>query len=50
MTICTKCHQECEVVTLRWKEREEFWGAPCWREESEDRSACCNAEVYEENK
>ncbi len=47
MNICTQCNQPCEIVTLHWQERDEFWGAPCWRDCYEDASECCEAEVME---
>jgi len=43
--ICMNCHEICTVIVHEWKEREEFWGAPCWRTEYEDRSECCDDEV-----
>lgn len=47
MNICTKCGKACDVVTSHWKEKEEFWGAPCWRDCYEDVSECCEAEMEE---
>ncbi len=46
-TICTKCGEECEVITVWGSDPDEFWGAPCQRPWSEDASECCEAEVEE---
>lgn len=47
MKVCTECNLPCDVITLQWKERDEFWGAPCWRDCYEDVSECCEAEMTE---
>jgi hypothetical protein len=47
MKICTKCHQPCDVVEKHWQEKDEFWGAPCWRDCYEDVSDCCHEEIEE---
>lgn len=47
MMFCANCNCPCDTVTVRWKERDEFWGAPCWRDCYEDVSDCCNAETHE---
>lgn len=47
MNVCTECNLPCDVITLHWKERDEFWGAPCWRDCYEDVSECCEAEMTE---
>ena len=47
-TRCTACNQPCDQIELRWKERDEFWGAPVWRDCYEAASDCCEAEIYEE--
>lgn len=44
---CTKCGMPCDVVEKVWKERENFWGAPCYRTEYEDVSECCGVEFEE---
>jgi len=43
--VCTKCGQVCDVIEKSWKERENFWGAPCYRTEYEDVSECCHVEA-----
>lgn len=44
---CWECRKSCELVTVWYKEKDEFWGAPCWRDVAEDVSDCCNAELEE---
>ena len=46
-TICTKCDQECDVITIEGYDIEECWGAPVRRPWFEDVSECCEAEIEE---
>ena len=47
MNVCTKCNLPCEEITIHWREKDEFWGAPCWRDIYEVVSECCEAEIVE---
>ena len=44
---CVECGEVCEVIVKQWQEKENFWGAPCWRDCYEDVSQCCQAEAEE---
>jgi hypothetical protein len=48
MVVCSKCGKLTDLITVDVGNYEEFWGAPVWRSELVDVTACCGSDEYED--